>query len=197
MFLRKALSIGVFSARGFLLNKKLVAFFIFISLSINGFAPSAAEASRYSFVMAAAMVAKNAAVQIFKQCSAPLTKITGNFQNDFFNSLDSTPINRSKDEEGKKEETSKNPCGASGFYMSQEALNKKPLEDKDDSHYLSGGIIPDKLVIDPEGKRSFALNGIIILFLMFIAAILRRKGLEGYTIIIESRENGKRILGLG
>jgi len=189
----------MFSGRGFLFNKKLIAFFILISLSVNGFAPGVASASRYSFVMTAAMIAKNAAVQLFKNCNAPLTEITEKFHINLFNSLDNTPINRSKDDAGKKEEASKNPCSAVGFYMIHKTFNKKPLEaqDNDNYHYLSGNFIPDKLVIDSEAKKSFALSGIIILFLMFIAAILRRKGLDEYiNTIIKNKKYGKRILGL-
>ena len=64
MILKKALSWS-FAGRGsFLLNKKLAALLVFISLSVNGFAPSAVEVSRYSLVMVAAAVARAAVTEI-------------------------------------------------------------------------------------------------------------------------------------
>ena len=196
MISRKAPSLWAFSARGFLSNKKLMAFFIFISLSINGFTPSAAEVSRYSFVMVAATVAKSAVVEIFKKCDVSLTNMAGGFYIDLFSSLESTPMDQSKAGGANKEGSSKNHGTAGDFYVNQTAFCKKNLEDNIGYCYLSSGIISDKLIIDPGTKKSIALCGIIILFLMFIAAILRRKGLDGY-IVIKNKEYRKRILGLG
>jgi len=168
----------MFSGRGFLFNKKLAVFFIFISLSINGFTPSAAEVSRYSFVMVAATIAKSAVVEIFKKCDATLTNMAGNFYINLFSSLERTPMNQPKDGGANKEESSKSGGAAGNFYVTHTAFCKKNLEYNIDHCYLSSGIISEKLIIGSEVKSRIVLCSIIILFLIFIAAILQRKKLN-------------------
>ena len=178
MILRKAPSFRMFSRRGFLFNKKLMALFIFASLSINGFTPSAAEVSRYSFVMVAATVAKSAVVQALKRCDISLTDISGKFYTNLFRSLEKTPINQSKDDGADKKGSSKTRGGAGDFYVSQSVFCKKNLEKDINYCYLSSGIVSGKLIIDHESKNSMFSSGIILLFLIFIVAILQRKKLN-------------------
>ncbi|MCL2145530.1 MAG: hypothetical protein FWH43_08590 [Endomicrobia bacterium] len=159
-------------------NKKLMALFIFISLSINGFTPSAAEVSRYSFVMVAATIAKSAVVEVFKKYDISLTNMAGNFYINLFSSLERTPMNQPKDGGADKKESSRTGNSADDFYVSQSVFHKKNLEYNIDYCYLSNYTISEKLIIGREVKNSIVLCSIIMLFLIFIAAILQRKKLN-------------------
>ena len=185
MFLKKALSFWSFYGKGFLLNKKLVVFFVFMSLSVNGFAPSAAEVSRYSFIMAAATVAKDVIAQVFKTCDSSLSYIAGGFSSNMFDSLESTPINKSNDNTKSEDKECERRSTADEFYVTQPVVYQEVLEESSNYCPLSN-IIPASSVFDTKPVPGFLFAGIIILFLIFISAIKRRKGIDGNIIKVNA-----------
>ncbi|MCL2145054.1 MAG: hypothetical protein FWH43_06160 [Endomicrobia bacterium] len=179
MFLRKAPSFRTFFGKGFLFNKKLMALFIFISLSVNGYAPSAAEVSKYSFVMAVITVTQKVAVQIIEKCDLSIADLSSSICQGFFRILDKTPINQKGHENEQGEENS--PIGnVEGIIIKQAIFNEKVKVSKESVVFLNlaNGISFEKTGINFTNAGNAFLYGIVLLFLIFIAAILQRKKLN-------------------
>lgn len=175
MLMRKMLSFVFFSVKAFSAKKKLISLFIFLSLSVNGFAPSAAEAGKYSFVMVAVSAAKGTAVKIFKECDASLTDIAEKFCSIL---LKNTPLKPPEtDSKRQKRQPAKE---ASDVYIGEKKYKiEKILKDEKDFYCFGDEIFGDEL---KENGLLFAkgISGwlIILMFLLFISAIRRRKGIE-------------------
>ena len=188
MILKKALSWS-FAGRGsFLLNKKLAALLVFISLSVNGFAPSAVEVSRYSLVMVAAAVARAAVTDVFKKCDKSLVFLSESFYRKFFDVLRETPLKTLETSAQSKAAESSAPSGAGKISIKQAALNEKIEIAKENGWKYSfvSGAFCDKA---PPARMSdvgyaFSGGGIIILFLLFILCVIRRKDSHEDIIII-------------
>ncbi len=178
MLMRKMLSFVFFSVKAFSAKKKLISLFIFLSLSVNGFAPSAAEAGKYSFVMVAVSAAKGTVVKIFKECDASLKDVAEKFYSILFNSLKNTPLKPLEtDSKRQKRQPAKE---ASDVYIGEKKYKiEKILKDEKDFYYFGDKIFGDEL---KENGLLFAkgISGwlIILMFLLFISAIRRRKGIE-------------------
>lgn len=182
MTFKKALLFGVISVKGFLCNKKLIAFFIFLSLSVNGFAPSAAEINKYSFVMVAFKVAQNAVVQIFEKCNLSLDSMANEFYSNVSSALAGTPLDK---QSAKQENKGNTPVSAgTSINISQIIFNEKVkiLKDGDSFFAYHGNSVINKAERTYGKALDFALMGIVLLFLMFIAGIVRRKEIDGNII---------------
>jgi len=179
MFSRKALSNGLFSRRGFLFNKKLMAFFIFASLSINGFTPSAMEVSKYSFVMTVYSITQNIAMQIFEKCDIAIADLASDVYFDFFSDFErkSGERNNGKSAE-KKRDFPKN--GVEGIEIKQIIFNKKieVFKDKNILLCVRDIVLYEEQAVNFIKSNNIFSSGIIIMFLIFIAAILQRKKLN-------------------
>jgi hypothetical protein len=186
MILKKLLSLWLYLKKNFFLNKKVLAFLIFMSLSVNGFAPSAAEAGKYSFVMVAATSAKNAVMQIFGKYDASLITVASNFYFNIFNFLESAPISQSED----NQENENNTIPPEGVYIEQTVYKEK---DKAEASYLPNGIVSNFSQVQTEREMFFRFSGIIILFLVFIAVILRRKEKDAKKFVKNIRILKKKI----
>lgn len=174
----KILLSGFLRIGRFFLRKKLAVFFIFASLLINGFAPSAAEVSKYSFVMVAVSAAKGTVVKIFKECDASLKDVAEKFYSILFNSLKNTPLKPLETDSKRQERQAAKEV--SGVYIGEKKYKiEKILKDEKDFYCFGDEIFGDKL---QENGLLFAkgISGwlIILMFLLFISAIRRRKGIE-------------------
>jgi hypothetical protein len=177
MSTKKALSFGIKSERGFLFKKKLTAFFIFVSLSVNGFAPSAAEVSKYSLVMMAAAIAQNTAVKIIDKCDMSIGDLASDIYMGLSDVLERTPIS-SKADEGKDEgEGRALPVGAEAIITKHRVQNEKVKEEKEKVYYFEAfkGAEFGKRNEESGAGAEVPFGVIVIMFLMFIAAIERRK----------------------
>jgi hypothetical protein len=76
MIYAKVQSLTTMQARTTLLRKRLLALFVFICMSVNGFAPSAAQVSKHSLVMVLATAGQNCVVSLFSKCNESLVSIT-------------------------------------------------------------------------------------------------------------------------
>lgn len=188
MALKKSLLPGILQTGSFLLNKKLAALLVFVSLSINGFAPSAVEVSRYSLVMVAATVARTAVTDVFKKCDKSLVFLSESFYRKFFNVLRDTPLKTLETSAQSKAAKSSAPSGAGEISIKPAALNEKIEIAKENGWKYSfvSGAFCDKA---PPARMSavgcdFSGGVIIILFLLFILCVIRRKDSHEDIIII-------------
>lgn len=188
MRLKKSLLSRVLQTESFLINKKLASFLVLISLSVNGFAPSAAEVSKYSFVMLAAAVAHSAVTDVFKKCDKSLVFLSESFYLKIFKVLQNTPLKMSEISEESKDSDSSAPARAAEITVKQAALNEKIKIAKENGckYLFMSGAFCDKA---PPARMSdvgyaFSGGGIIILFLLFILCVIRRKDSHEDIIII-------------
>ena len=188
MRLKKSLLSRVLQTERFLINKKLASFLVLISLSVNGFAPSAAEVSKYSFVMLAAAVAHSAVTDIFKKCDKSLVSVSESFYLKIFKVLQNTPLKMSEISEESKDSDSSAPARAAEITVKQAALNEKIKIAKENGckYLFMSAVFYDKA---PPARMSagvfaFSEGVIIILFLLFILCVIRRKDSHEDIIII-------------
>jgi hypothetical protein len=183
---KKTLIFGLCFRKAFFIRKKLTALFIFLTFSINGFAPSAAEVGKYSFIMTAVTVTKNLASQVFKKYDESLTMIAGSVFSNVKNSLKNTPLNRSADKAAGGECPDEESNAANDAYLTHSAANEKMPALCCDSFGGSRNLI----FLSKTCIANSALCAIIILFLLFIAAILRRKDICGGMFNINILKKG-------
>lgn len=188
MRLKKSLLSRVLQTESFLINKKLASFLVLISLSVNGFAPSTVEVSRYSLVMVAATVARTAVIDIFKKCDKSLVFLSESFYRKFFNVLRDTPLKTLETSAQSKAAESSAPSGAGEISIKQAALNEKIEIAKENGWKYSfmSAVFYDKAPPARMSAGVFAFSGgvIIILFLLFILRVIRRKDSHEDIIII-------------
>lgn len=180
---KKASSLCFLFKPSFLFPKKLVVFFIILSLSVNGFAPSAQEVSKYSFVMVAITVVKSAAVQVFKKYDASLSAIAGDFYYSMFGTFEGTPLKPSGDKPVNNENSSDDYCTINDLYIKQATINEKTFKDDPNFHYALKNSLHSRTIFQKSDPFGFTAFVVIVLFLLFIAVILRRKDIEGENII--------------
>lgn len=180
MLIKKGLTFWFNSGKAFFLNRKLIALFIFISLSVNGFAPSAAEVSKYSFVMTVAAIMQKTAAHIINKCDISMSDLASSVYFNLSKTLDSTPIRQESDKRSGKKESSA-PNGIEGIIIKQSAFNEKINILKDSPLYPG---FFDSARFGNQSRDFVNLNNglfslIIIIFLLFIAGIVRRKEISG------------------
>ncbi len=188
MRLKKSLLSRVLQTESFLINKKLASFLVLISLSVNGFAPSTVEVSRYSLVMVAATVARTAVIDIFKKCDKSLVFLSESFYRKFFNVLRDTPLKTLETSAQSKAAESSAPARAAEITVKQAALNEKIKIAKENGckYLFMSAVFYDKAPPARMSAGVFAFSGgvIIILFLLFILCVIRRKDSHEDIIII-------------
>jgi hypothetical protein len=169
---------GIFSGKSFLNKKRLVAVLIFISLSVNGYALSALEVSKYSLVMLVATVVKGTVTEVFERCDKSLALIANGFCGNMKEVVKDTPFSKEGKEERCGEEEGR---GDVGIGVKGVIFNPKEKVSviKEVYGLLPGRDIDGEKLKEVKEQRSVKTGiYVIIAFLMFIVGILRRKELD-------------------
>ena len=187
MFAGKEPLLSIFFGKSFFLKKKLAAVIIFISLSVNGYAHSALEVSKYSLMMLAVTVVKGTVTEVFKKCDESLGLIAKGLYGDIIKVVKGTPFSR-EGEEKKGEEEGRE---GKGIKVKQVVYNQKEeiriLKEGVYKLVGSGGIEGVEVKGWGEQTRMKENKWVLIIFLIFIAVIVRRKGISEEI----NRENKK------
>jgi hypothetical protein len=165
----------------FSMKKKIMAFFIFGCMAVNGFVPSTIEVSKYSFVMIFAAVTQNAVTQVFSKCNDSVVAMSNkvcshlySFLFDDKNNLAGNPLKK----EGHK--TSDNAADKSTPVIEQITINKNrsltaDITDKSVSVYVSAVKL---FMVYERYKIPDNRGAIILIAIVFIFAIRQRKEFE-------------------
>ncbi|MCL2390384.1 MAG: hypothetical protein FWD54_05125 [Endomicrobia bacterium] len=195
----KRLLIGVISKKFSLSEiKKATVLFVLVSMFINGFTYGAAEASRHSFVVAAATVAGHTINQLFSKCNDSLI-MTANEISKGIGELLKTAFGVEAGAFGGSKEEKKEERGTSGSGAAGEITILKVRKQIIETGSESGNIFESaeklfKLYMNYKIPSGEARAGLIIMtFIMFIVGIRQRKGITASGNIILNRVRKIRI----
>lgn len=167
-----------FFLKTFFSEKKMIVFFIFLSLSINGFAPSVSEVRRHSFIMYAATMTHDIALHMIKKCDFSLSELASSIYLCFFESLGKHTQTCNKHEVGNDTVPLQESATGNGIKLA--ILNNKIELNKDENLPLYANISftykSDILYFGQSYDLIFYMP--ILLFLLFIAVMVRRKYIE-------------------
>lgn len=175
------------------LKKKLCALSIFMCMLINGFALSTTEAGRHSLFIIAAAATQNVLSAVIGRCNESLAEVSNKLYLYIGGIIFESAENRGLTSSGKTGDEGKETGNASN---ASAVINKTPVKELKRVVNKDGEKADDVIGC---GKRGFSeimrshklargdCGDIkLILFLIFIAAIMRRKGGAGYISVIKS-----------
>lgn len=137
MFIKRLLSLLKSHKRLYPFKEKLVAFFVFACMSVNGFIPRSVEISKYSFVMVMASVTQNAALKVFTECGQSLALISNKVSMEILKFLSAGELEN--DAFARKTEKKTNDTFADKALVVRQTLIEeiKRVKDSKDSDILS------------------------------------------------------------
>ena len=172
-----------------LFKKRCVAFFIFSCMLINGFV-SNASVNRYSFTMMLVSISKNASIQLLNKCSGSMRDISSKVCIDIMNMILPSKGKAEAADNSKEENKRENGAGSDYAVIVSNTYKRVQAYDSGDKFLYSASLY--KTIFNGYDRYVFyegAGKLIMILFLIFIASIVRRKGRE----ILETISIGKLI----
>jgi hypothetical protein len=167
----------------FSFKKKLIALFIFLAMSINGYGISAGDIGKYSLVMVAVTAAQGMLTQAVSKCNDSLAiisnKVSVYLSNFLFNSGDDAGLSGNKKSNGGKSSDSAE-ASKKGITVKETKRQTFDGVDKDSNIWRMSAYGENILQSAP----GFWEGIVLISFIMFIIGIRQRKGLgEGIAII--------------
>jgi|GEM_PF-2309665 len=173
-------------------RRKTVAFFVFLAMSVNGFAPSTMELGKFNFVLVLAAVTHNAVVTVLSKCRDSLTVMSNSLSSGVCGLLFDAKSTANPAGGKKEKDAKRSTAGDYAVVQLQKTSYKKRIG------YLSGfaGIAADSKAeygfingfsfIDVKSRSSGFV--ILLLFLAFICAIRQRKGLSDTIVAGSTRK---------
>ncbi|MDR1196482.1 MAG: hypothetical protein LBL00_08420 [Endomicrobium sp.] len=179
-----------------ILKKKLCVFFIFICMLVNGFAFSTVEIGRHSLFMITIAATQNVMSAVISKCNDSLVKIANkaykHIKTLLFNEVgaERMPAGMGEERNGESGSETNGIMPASSMNMKREMANE--------SEKWALGFTYSEIIFNNEycgdkiGKGG-NFGCLLMLFLIFIAAIRQRKGLAQENILKINRIRKMRI----
>jgi len=177
------------------LRKRLVVFFIFSCMFLNGFA-SSISADKYSFAMILVSMSKTAAVQLFSKCSDSIRDVSSKVCIDIMKLMLPSGDMMCPADNSKKEEKQNGATGSdyAAILNAQNFFDKRVKACESGAAFLPGKILFDIFAVF-EQYTFYGENSklIMILFLIFIISVRRRKGRGETELAVNNLTGHKRI----
>lgn len=191
-------SFSMNSGQSSFLRKKLCALSIFMCMLINGFALSTVEMGRHSLFMVTMAAAQNVLSSVIGKCNDSLAEVSNRvysyINGILFDGSKTGSSGMGSDKDGGESNKQGNTSNAFAAMIKPPSKEIKRIINKKDSElaldgFASAGIFRDGLRRTRPVPRGSCMPA--ILFLVFIAAIRRRKGISGYICALHMFISGK------
>ena len=179
-----------------LFKKRLAAFFIFACMAVNGFVPNNMEVNKHSFIMLFANISQSAAVQLLSKCGNTLMAVTSKICTDISGMMipsedDKQPVNNQKSN-GKEDRSNDYAVVINSVSGVSKRVN---VSDEESKIWQMSTLDAGTMFTKYSGYtfRAAAPPGLLILFLIFVTAIRRRKGISEGIVACVNRTINKKI----
>ena len=187
---------GCFSGNAISVRKKLIVLSVFFCMMINGFMPSTIEISRYSFVMVALTAVHTGMVTALKKCNDSLVVVAAKVceeMNYIFGIPSGLENSKAGQDKGKSGSQGTNTSNDYAIFNKVKKEDKKSVSQKTDDEKSLYFVYKNSIYTMYSGCASPPVNaagsGLILLFLVFIAAIRQRKGIDRSIRLINIKRN--------
>lgn len=194
MFNKQKLSLFPVNGKVSLFKKKLAAVFIFACMSVNGFAPSTIEISRYSLVMVMAVVTQNVVSEVFSRYNDSLIFVSNKVTHEIMEFLDAEPLTEftiQQDKGNRKDKTSNNETLVIKQAIVEERKVKENIKSNASVFFVQTVKLFNLYHSYKIPDRGGGTAVFILLFILLMIKIVRKKEYDESALNIINRVLGK------